>query len=185
MPWNQITRDSGLSFTVVERPHTPGKPEPASGAGFNTDGHTRSDMDDDCPFCGIVNGDIPSRTVYENEDVQAFLDANPLTRWHTLVIPERHHTRVADLPTEDRNAVFRTLGRLSPAVEAAVDADGVTVGMNDGAAAGQEVPHVHGHLVPRFDGDGGGAIHSVVRTLPDLSDGEIDELEADIRDAAE
>ena len=160
-------------------------PEPASGAGFNTDGHTHSDMDDDCPFCGIVNGDIPSRTVYEDEDVQAFLDANPLTRGHTLVIPKRHHTRVADLPTEDRNAVFRTLGRLSPAVEAAVDADGVTVGMNDGAAAGQEVPHVHGHLVPRFDGDGGGAIHSVVRTLPDLSDGEMDELEADIRDAAE
>ena len=142
-------------------------------------------MDDDCPFCGIVNGDIPSRTVYEDEDVQAFLDANPLTRGHTLVIPKRHHTRVADLPTEDRNAVFRTLGRLSPAVEAAVDADGVTVGMNDGAAAGQEVPHVHGHLVPRFDGDGGGAIHSIVRTLPDLSDGEMDELEVDIRDAAE
>ena len=74
------------------------------------------------------------------------------------------------------------LGQLSPAVEAAVDADGVTVGMNDGTAAGQEVPHVHGHLVPRFDGDGGGAIHSVVRTLPDLSDGEMDEIEASIRD---
>jgi len=138
-------------------------------------------MDEDCPFCQIVNGAIPARTVYEDEDVLSFLDANPLTRGHTLVVPKRHHARVADLPSEDRAAVFETLGRLAPAVEAAVDADGVTVGMNDGDAAGQEVPHVHGHLVPRFDGDGGGAIHSIVRTMPDLDDAELDAIADDIR----
>ena len=142
-------------------------------------------MADDCPFCQILDGNIPARVVYEDEDVQAFLDANPLSRGHTLVVPKRHHERVADMPDEERDAVFEALGRLGPSVQAAVDADGLNVGMNDGSAAGQEVPHVHGHLVPRFDGDGGGAVHSIVRTRPELSDGEMDELEADIRDAAE
>ena len=142
-------------------------------------------MSGDCIFCQIVDGDIPGRAVYEDDDVLSFLDANPLSRGHTLVVPKAHHERVADLPDEDRDAVFETLGRLAPAVEAAVDADAVTVGMNDGEAAGQEVPHVHGHLVPRFDGDGGGAIHSIVRTRPDLSDEEMAEVEAAVRDAAE
>ena len=142
-------------------------------------------MADDCPFCQILDGNIPARVVYEDEDVQAFLDANPLSRGHTLVVPKRHHERVADMPDVERDAVFEALGRLGPSVQAAVDADGLNVGMNDGSAAGQEVPHVHGHLVPRFDGDGGGAVHSIVRTRPELSDGEMDELEADIRDAAE
>ena len=142
-------------------------------------------MTDDCPFCQILDGNIPARVVYEDEDVQAFLDANPLSRGHTLVVPKRHHKRVADMPDEERDAVFEALGRLGPSVQAAVDADGLNVGMNDGSAAGQEVPHVHGHLVPRFGGDGGGAVHSIVRTHPELSDGEMDELKADIRDAAE
>ncbi|WP_254839896.1 HIT family protein [Natronomonas marina] len=133
-------------------------------------------MSEDCIFCGIVDGEVPSRTVYEDENVQAFLDATPLSRGHTLVIPKNHHERVADMPDGDRDAVFEALGRLGPAVEAAVDADGLNVGMNDGEAAGQEVPHVHGHLVPRFEGDGGGAVHSIVRTLPDLSEDELDDI---------
>ena len=158
---------------------------PTTGSDLSPFGHLRTDMNDDCPFCQIIRGDIPARVVYEDDDVLSFLDANPLARGHTLVVPKTHHERVAAMPDDDRDAVFGALGRLGPSVQAAVDADGVTVGMNDGAAAGQEVPHVHGHLVPRFDGDGGGAIHSIVRTLPDLSDGEMDEIEADIRDAAE
>ena len=142
-------------------------------------------MSDDCVFCGILGEEIPARVVYENDDVLSFLDANPLARGHTLVVPKTHHERVAAMPDDDRDAVFGALGRLGPSVQAAVDADGLNVGMNDGSAAGQEVPHVHGHLVPRFEGDGGGAVHSIVRTRPDLPDEEMDELEADIRDAAE
>jgi histidine triad (HIT) family protein len=142
-------------------------------------------MNEDCVFCQIIEGNIPGRTVYEDDDVFAFLDANPLSRGHTLVIPKNHHERVSDLPPEDRAAVFETLGRLAPVVEAAVDADGVTVGMNDGEAAGQEVPHVHGHLVPRFDGDGAGAIHTIFRSTADLSDDELDEVAEEIKAAAE
>lgn len=142
-------------------------------------------MGEDCIFCQIIEGKIPGRTVYEDDDVFAFLDANPLSRGHTLVIPKNHHERVSDLPAEDRAAVFETLGRLAPVVEAAVDADGVTVGMNDGEAAGQEVPHVHGHLVPRFDGDDAGPIHAIFRSKADLSDEELDEIAEEIKAAAE
>ncbi|MFT4882510.1 MAG: histidine triad (HIT) family protein [Natronomonas sp.] len=142
-------------------------------------------MSEDCVFCQIIDGGIPARTVYEDDDVLAFLDANPLSRGHTLVIPKDHHERISDLPTADREAVFDTLGRLGPVVEEAVDADGVTVGMNDGEAAGQEVPHVHGHLVPRFDGDGAGAVHTIFRSTADLSDDELDEVSEAIEAAAE
>lgn len=132
-------------------------------------------------FCGIVRGDIPGRTVYEDDHVLAFLDANPLARGHTLVVPRDHYGRVRDLPEAEGDAVFSALRRLAPAVEDAVDADGTTIGLNDGEAAGQEVPHVHGHVVPRFEGDGGGAVHSIVRTRPELSDEEMDEVAAAIR----
>ena len=145
----------------------------------------RGNMSSDCVFCQIVDGDIPGRIVYEDDDVVSFLDANPLSKGHTLVVPRDHHERVADLPDGDRDAVFATLGRLAPVVEDAVDADGINVGMNDGRAAGQEVPHVHGHLVPRFEGDGGGAVHSIVRTRPDLPDDELDAVADAIRDGAE
>ena len=155
------------------------------GSVLSPSGHLRADMSTDCPFCQIIAGDIPARVVYEDDDVLSFLDANPLARGHTLVVPKTHHERVTAMPDDDRDAVFGALGRLGPSVQAAVDADGLNVGMNDGSAAGQEVPHVHGHLVPRFEGDDGGAVHSIVRTRPDLPDGEMNELEADIRDAAE
>ncbi|MFC6731107.1 MULTISPECIES: HIT family protein [unclassified Haladaptatus] len=138
-------------------------------------------MDDDCIFCKIIDGEIPSRTVYEDDQVLAFLDVNPLTRGHTLVIPKSHHQTVADLPEDVGEAVFTTLYRLTPAVESAVSADGSNIGINNGTAAGQEVQHVHAHIVPRFEGDGGGAIHSIVRTMPDLTDDEFDDIAADIR----
>jgi histidine triad (HIT) family protein len=136
---------------------------------------------EDCVFCGIVRGDIPGRTVHEDDHVLAFLDANPLARGHTLVVPKDHYGRVRDLPEAEGDAVFSALRRLAPVVEDAVDADGTTIGINDGEAAGQEVPHVHGHVVPRFEGDGGGAVHSIVRTRPELSDEEMDEVAAAIR----
>jgi histidine triad (HIT) family protein len=134
----------------------------------------------DCIFCQIVDGEIPSRTVYEDDDVFAFLDVNPLARGHTLVIPKSHHASVADLSDEVRDALFATAGRLTPAVEAAVDADASTIGMNNGPASGQEVPHAHVHLVPRFEGDGVGPLHALNWSSPDPSDEEFDEIEAAI-----
>jgi histidine triad (HIT) family protein len=142
-------------------------------------------MSEDCIFCQIVAGDIPSRTVYEDDDVVAFLDANPMAPGHTLVVPKEHHETLADLPADAGDAVFGALHRLTPVVEDAVDADASTVAFNNGEAAGQEVPHVHGHVIPRFEGDGGGPIHAVAGSRPDLDDDELDDIAARIQQAAE
>lgn len=137
-------------------------------------------MSEDCIFCSIVAGDIPCRTVYEDDQVLAFLDTTPLSAGHTLVIPKAHHETVRELPASLRAAVGEQLLALTPAIEAAVDADASTIAFNNGEAAGQEVPHVHGHVIPRFHGDGGTAIHGVAGAAPDLDDEELDEIAADI-----
>ena len=142
-------------------------------------------MPDDCIFCRIVAGDIPSRTVHEDDDVVAFLDANPLAPGHTLVIPRDHHETLNGLPDDEAAAVFDALHDLTPVVEDAVDADGSNVAFNNGEAAGQEVPHVHGHVIPRFDDDGGNPIHAVAGARPDLSDDELDDIADRISGGAE
>lgn len=139
-------------------------------------------MSDDCIFCSIVAGDIPSRTVHEGEHTIAFLDVNPLERGHTLVIPRDHYRTVSEMPDEVRDAVFTVAAKLTPAVEGAVDADATTVGMNNGEASGQEVPHAHVHLVPRFDDDGVGPLHTLNWPRPDLDDAEFDDVADAIRE---
>ncbi|NHN41780.1 HIT family protein [Halorubellus sp. JP-L1] len=142
-------------------------------------------MSEDCIFCQIVAGDIPSRSVYEDDDAFAFLDANPMAPGHTLVVPKEHHETLADLPEDAGAAVFAALHRLTPVVEDAVDADASTVAFNNGEAAGQEVGHVHGHIIPRFDGDGGGPVHAVAGARPDLDDDELDAIADRIANAAD
>ncbi|SEW19252.1 HIT family protein [Halobacterium jilantaiense] len=142
-------------------------------------------MSEDCIFCQIVDGEIPGRVVYEDDDVLAFLDANPMAPGHTLVVPKAHHETLGDLPEADGSAVFAALHRLAPLVEDAVDADASTVAFNNGEAAGQEIPHVHGHVIPRFEGDGGGPIHVVAGSRPDLSDDELDAIAEDVANRVE
>lgn len=138
-------------------------------------------MTDDCIFCSIVDGDIPSYTVYEDDEVMAFLDANPLARGHTLVIPKAHHERVDDLPAGRSTAMFDAVHDLTGRVEAAVDAEATTIAVNNGTAAGQEVPHVHVHIVPRSEADGGRPIHALIEDRPDVDDDELDDVAAAIR----
>jgi histidine triad (HIT) family protein len=116
----------------------------------------------DCIFCRIVAGEAPAATVAETDRTVAFLDANPLARGHTLVIPKSHAERLSALDQATARTLMDELRRLAPAVERAVDADATTIGFNNGRAAGQEVPHVHGHVIPRSRGDGGGPLHAVL-----------------------
>ncbi len=113
-------------------------------------------------FERIIDGDIPADIVYETDDVIAFLDANPLAPGHTLVVPKEPYARLRETPSELSAAVFEAVHALSGPIEDAVGADATTIGINDGPEAGQEVPHLHVHIVPRFDGDGGGTIHSAM-----------------------
>ncbi|UIP00199.1 HIT family protein [Halobaculum sp. CBA1158] len=137
-------------------------------------------MTDDCIFCSIVAGDIPARTVAETDEALAFLDANPMSPGHTLVIPKAHRSRVADLSVEESRAVFDLVHELAPEIAAAVDADAHTIGVNDGPDAGQEVPHAHVHVIPRFADDDGGPIHVAAGSRPDLSDDELDAIASSI-----
>ncbi|WP_440766582.1 HIT family protein [Natronorubrum sp. DTA7] len=135
-------------------------------------------------FSQIVEGEIPARVVYEDETTMAFLDANPLAPGHTLVIPKDEYERLNDIPDDVATDLYATIHRLIPAVEESVDADATTVAFNNGEEAGQEVPHVHCHIVPRFEGDGGGPIHAIAGDRPELGDDELDDIAADIESRA-
>ncbi|WP_229125168.1 HIT family protein [Halapricum desulfuricans] len=139
-------------------------------------------MSEDCIFCGIVDGEIPGRTVYEDDAALAFLDANPLTMGHTLVVPKTHYERLEDIPAGEATDFYAALHEVVPAVEDAVDAPAATVAFNNGEAAGQEVPHVHAHVIPRSEGDGAGPIHALFESRPDPTDPELDDVADAIAD---
>jgi len=108
----------------------------------------------DCVFCKIAAGRIPSLKVFEDETTFAFLDIQPLAEGHMLVIPKRHYVCLTGMPAEELAALARHLPRLVRAVMEATGAEGCNVLQNNGRAAGQEVQHVHWHLIPRREGDG-------------------------------
>ena len=105
--------------------------------------------DPDCVFCKIVAGDLPSHRLYEDDRVLAFLDAGPLSEGHTLVIPKGHYLTLDQVPPDDAAAVGALLPKLSRAITHATGAPDWNVLQNNGPAAGQVVPHVHFHLIPR------------------------------------
>ncbi|PIT98321.1 MAG: HIT family protein [Candidatus Andersenbacteria bacterium CG10_big_fil_rev_8_21_14_0_10_54_11] len=111
-------------------------------------------MTDDCVFCKIVRGEIPSHKVYEDETVYALLDIRPANPGHTLVIPKRHAETVIDMTRDEWIATSDTVHRLAKAIEAATNADGLNIKMNNRVHGGQEVMHAHVHIVPRYKGDG-------------------------------
>lgn len=127
-------------------------------------------------FEKIRDGEIPARIIHETETTLAFLDAHPLARGHTLVVPKEPYEHLQDLPAELSADLFETVRELTPTIEAAVDADATTIGVNNGEASGQEVPHVHVHIIPRFEGDDSGPIHAIAIDSPELSEGELDEI---------
>jgi histidine triad (HIT) family protein len=108
----------------------------------------------DCIFCKIVAGDIPSTKVYEDDHVLAFMDIGPLVRGHTLVIPKAHHNPLADTPDDVLSRVIAVVRLVARAQQDGLGADGVNVHQANGAVAGQVVPHLHFHVVPRFANDG-------------------------------
>jgi len=107
----------------------------------------------DCPFCKIVAGDIPSTRVYEDERTIAFMDINPGTRGHLLVIPRAHATDLLDIDAEDLAACARTAQLMAARVKERLGADGVNLLNSCGPDAWQTVFHFHLHVIPRYKGD--------------------------------
>lgn len=139
----------------------------------------------DCIFCKIVKGDIPAHKAYEDERTLAFLDIHPMTKGHALVIPKTHARLLQDLDAEDASALFETTYYLVDALQAVVDAPAATVAVNNGKEAGQEVPHVHIHIIPRREADGAGPIQSVFRAPPRATPEELAALAKEIRESFE
>jgi histidine triad (HIT) family protein len=105
-------------------------------------------------FSRIIAGEIPCQKVFENERVFAFLDINPLAEGHTLLIPKQETARFEDLDPDLAGELGRQLPAIARAVMAATGAEGCNILLNNGPVAGQEVPHVHFHIIPRQAGDG-------------------------------
>ncbi|HLE47688.1 MAG TPA: HIT family protein [Candidatus Thermoplasmatota archaeon] len=140
-------------------------------------------MAGECLFCRIVQGQIPSHKIYEDASTFAFLDIRPLTRGHTLVLPKTHAPKFEDLPPKEAQALFSTVHALVPRICQAVGAPATTIAINNGRESGQEVPHVHVHIVPRTRGDPGGPIHALFATRPLLAENEFPSLAEQIRTA--
>ncbi|MBY0274686.1 HIT family protein [Candidatus Binatia bacterium] len=119
-----------------------------------------------CIFCRIVSGEVPAEIVAREPGAIAFLDVSPLADGHVLVVPEAHVARVEDLDAGAAASLFRTVTRLAGPIRTAVDAAGTTIGINNGEATGQTVPHVHVHIVPRWEGDGASSVHGIFRAGP-------------------
>ena len=105
-------------------------------------------------FARIVRGEIPCQRVYEDDALLAFLDVNPLAEGHTLVLPKRPVERLEDLPAEEAAALARALPEIVRRILAATGASAYNLLLNNGRDAGQEVPYVHFHIIPRHAGDG-------------------------------
>ncbi len=108
----------------------------------------------DCPFCRVVRGELPSHVVLADDRALAFLDVRPAARGHTLVVPRVHVEHLWDAGAADAAAVMRTAHAAAALLRERLRPDGLTLRQNTGAASGQQVPHLHLHLVPRWHGDG-------------------------------
>ena len=129
-----------------------------------------------CIFCKIINGEIPSAKIYEDELVYAFLDISPINFGHTLVIPKEHHQSAASIPEETAGRMFHVASRIGILLKRMEEFDAYNLHLADGTAAGQVVMHAHLHIVPRWIEDG---FHWNWRQLS-YADGEMAEISAKI-----
>lgn len=134
----------------------------------------------DCIFCNIVQGKIPARKIMETEKTLAFLDAFPLTKGHTLVIPKNHYVKIQEMKKEDSTDLFDTVRVMVDRTERLASSS--LIAIHNGKESGQEVPHVHVHIIPRNTDDGAGPVHSMFRQRPKLTDSEFEDLAQKLRD---
>ena len=107
-----------------------------------------------CIFCDILDGTRNGHLVYEDKDHIAFLDKYPIDDGHTLVIPKKHHEKITDMDSNDVGKIFSLIPKIAKAVLAGAGADAFSLAQNNGKAAKQIIPHVHIHIIPRYNNKG-------------------------------
>ncbi len=130
----------------------------------------------DCIFCKIVAKQIPNYTVYEDDDVLAFLDIFPHAKGHTVVIPKQHYVYYNELPAETVSKLAVSVQKTMTRIKEVLSPDAFNVGWNDGKVAGQVVPHLHIHIFPRWEGDGGTSVHAIIKNSGNKSVEDLAEL---------
>ena len=134
----------------------------------------------DCIFCKIIKGEITAKIISETEKSLAFMDAFPLTKGHCLVIPKNHYEKIQDIPSEENAELFETVRHVISKVDKLNNA--TLIAIHNGKESGQEIPHVHVHLIPRSSNDSAGPVHSMFSNPVKLSDKEISELYDKLKD---
>lgn len=130
----------------------------------------------DCIFCKIIKKEIPCHSVYEDQNILAFLDVHPHTQGHTVVIPKKHAVRIFDLEDKEMSELFIAIKKVMGILDKKLNPDGFNVGWNHNTAGGQVVPHLHIHIMPRYINDGGGSMHSIVKNPGKMSVEEVARL---------
>ena len=111
-------------------------------------------MKQDCIFCKIANGEIPAKTLYEDERFRVILDLGPATKGHALILPKNHAANLYELPDETAAKILPLAKKLALSMREKLHTDGLNVVQNNGEVAGQTVMHYHLHLIPRYQNDG-------------------------------
>jgi histidine triad (HIT) family protein len=138
-------------------------------------------MSADCIFCQIAAGRIPCTRVHEDEVCLAFMDINPISPGHTLIIPKRHYTYVMEMPPDEVGHIGSLVPRLAGAVKGALGAEGINLLENNGPSAGQVVMHVHFHLIPRWPGDGLGFRWPARKADPEVLKAQAEKIKAGLK----
>ncbi len=110
-------------------------------------------VDADCIFCKIISGEIPSRTVYEDESYKAIMDVSPASRGHVIILPKNHAANIYEIPDDEAAGIMIVAKKIALAMKESLACDGINILQNNGETAGQTVFHFHVHVIPRYDGD--------------------------------
>lgn len=133
----------------------------------------------DCVFCKIIAGDIPAKILKETEHSVSFLDAFPVAKGHTLVIPKNHREKLQDLDEVENKDLFSLVHQMTSKIDSITGA--TLLAIHNGKEAGQEVPHLHVHLIPRSKSDSAGAVHSMFDSALNLTESEINNLHEQLK----
>ncbi|MFA5083805.1 MAG: HIT family protein [Candidatus Paceibacterota bacterium] len=120
----------------------------------------------ECLFCKIIKKEIPAEIIHEDEKTLAILDINPRAQGHTMVLPKVHAETILDLPDDEIGPLFSAVKKITQLIQKGLEPEGFTIGINHGKISGQVIDHLHIHIIPRFENDGGSSIHSVVNNPP-------------------
>ena len=128
--------------------------------------------DSNCIFCKIANGEIPSRTLYEDEDFRVIMDLAPATKGHSLILPKEHYKNIYEIADDTAAKVLPLAKKMATLMTDKLGADGFNIVQNNNEVAGQTVFHFHVHLIPRYNDDN----QSLVMKPQEMTDAQLDEI---------